>query len=61
VTERQAKRQIEDLAEEVLGVKDVTNHIKVKSASERQDDTSKLSSSTSTTGTTGTTRPRAST
>jgi osmotically-inducible protein OsmY len=61
VQERRAKRTIEDIAEDVLGVKDVTNHIKVKSDRDNRtsDDSSKLSGTTTGT-TTGTTRPRAS-
>jgi hypothetical protein len=62
VQERRAKRMIEDIAEDVLGVKDVTNHIKVKSDRDLRpgsDDSSKLPGTT--TGTTpATTRPRAS-
>jgi hypothetical protein len=64
VGERRAKRVIEDIAEDVLGVKDVTNHIKVKHDRDNRtsgtDDGSKISGTT--TGTTAgtTTRPRAS-
>jgi osmotically-inducible protein OsmY len=65
VIERRAKRMIEDIAEDVLGVKDVTNHIKVKHDRDNRigsDDSSKTSASGTTTSgtTTGTTRPRAS-
>jgi hypothetical protein len=62
VHERRAKRQIEDIAEDVLGVKDVTNHVKVKrdedTSMSRGDDTSKLGSSGAT-GTPASRTPRA--
>jgi hypothetical protein len=64
VSERRAKRVIEDIAEDVLGVKDVTNHIKVKHDRDNRmsgsDDGSKMTGTTTGTTASTTTRPRAS-